>query len=265
MMPAMCPARSVRRCRSSSMAGLLPLASQRFARHSITGAPGQRSPSMDATPGPVLRSLHGRGVAQSGSAPAWGAGGRWFKSNHPDHLQPIYPEQHMSTSGSGKPPWVLEHLERYLATDGEDGHMWRGTPTLLLTTTGRKSGKAITTPLIYGEHGGNCIVVASRGGAPDHPQWYYNLTANPTVRVQVAADRFTPAPAPRVPMRSPRCGSSWPASTRRTTSTRRRPSGRSPSSYWNAPGSQPNDNRLYEERPACDVPASLLRCCPGWY
>ena len=96
----------------------------------------------------------------------------------------------MTTSGSGKPSWVLEHLERYLATDGEDGHMWRGTPTLLLTTTGRKSGREITTPLIYGTHEGNCIVVASRGGAPDHPQWYYNLSANPSVRVQVAADKF---------------------------------------------------------------------------
>ena len=96
----------------------------------------------------------------------------------------------MTTSGSGKPPWVLEHLEHYLATDGEDGHMWRGMPTLLLTTTGRKSGRAVTRPLIYGQHEGSCIVVASRGGAPDHPQWYYNLSATPSVRVQVAADKF---------------------------------------------------------------------------
>ena len=96
----------------------------------------------------------------------------------------------MTTSESGKPPWVLEHLERYLSTDGEDGHIWRGTPTLLLTTIGRRSGREITTPLIYGEHDGRWIVVASRGGAPDHPLWYYNLSADPTVRVQVAADRF---------------------------------------------------------------------------
>lgn len=96
----------------------------------------------------------------------------------------------MTTSGGGKPPWVLEHMERYLETDGEDGHLWRGTPTLLLTTTGRKSGRAITTPLIYGRHEDRWIVVASRGGAPDHPQWYYNLSADPSVRVQVAADKF---------------------------------------------------------------------------
>ncbi|MDE2835931.1 MAG: nitroreductase family deazaflavin-dependent oxidoreductase [Chloroflexota bacterium] len=96
----------------------------------------------------------------------------------------------MTTSGSGKPPWVVEHLERYLATDGEEGHVWRGMQTLLLTTTGRKSGKEFTTPLIYGTHEGRWIVVASRGGAPDHPQWYYNLSANPSVRVQVGAERF---------------------------------------------------------------------------
>ncbi len=96
----------------------------------------------------------------------------------------------MTTPGSGRPSWVLEHLERYLATDGEDGHLWRGVPTLLLTTNGRKSGRSITTPLIYGVHEGRCIVVASRGGAPDHPQWYYNLSANPSVHVQVAADKF---------------------------------------------------------------------------
>ncbi len=96
----------------------------------------------------------------------------------------------MTTSGGGKPPWVLEHLERYLATDGEDGHAWRGMQTLLLTTTGRKSGRSITTPLIYGMHEGRWLVVASRGGAPDHPQWYYNLSADPSVRVQVRAEKF---------------------------------------------------------------------------
>ena len=96
----------------------------------------------------------------------------------------------MTTPGSGRPPWVLEHLERYLATDGEDGHMWRGVPTLLLTTNGRKTGRSITTPLIYGVHEGRYIIVASRGGAPDHPQWYYNLSANPSVGVQVGADKF---------------------------------------------------------------------------
>lgn len=95
----------------------------------------------------------------------------------------------MTTSGGAR-PWVREHLERYLQTDGEDGHIWRGVPTLLLTTTGRKSGEPYTTPLIYGEDAGRYVVVASRGGAPSHPQWHLNLTANPSVAVQVAADKF---------------------------------------------------------------------------
>ncbi len=97
----------------------------------------------------------------------------------------------MTTSNSGKPQWVLDHIESYQRSNGEDGHMWRGYPTLLLTTTGRKSGNAITTPLIYGEHEGRYLIVASRGGAPEHPQWYRNLSANPSVGMQVKADRFS--------------------------------------------------------------------------
>jgi deazaflavin-dependent oxidoreductase (nitroreductase family) len=81
-------------------------------------------------------------------------------------------------------------MRRYLETDGEDGHIWEGVPTLLLTTTGRRSGKPYTTPLIYGEEGGRYLVVASRGGAPEHPQWYRNLVAQPEVGVQIRAERF---------------------------------------------------------------------------
>jgi len=88
------------------------------------------------------------------------------------------------------PGWQAEHTKRYVESNGEDGHIWEGVPTLLLTTTGRTSGKSYTTPLIYGEANGNYLVVASRGGAPDHPQWYKNLVAQPGVGVQVKADRF---------------------------------------------------------------------------
>ena len=63
-------------------------------------------------------------------------------------------------------------------------------PTLLLTTTGRRSGEPYTTPLIYGEDNGRYVVVASRGGADEHPQWYRNLVAQPEVGVQVKADHF---------------------------------------------------------------------------
>jgi deazaflavin-dependent oxidoreductase (nitroreductase family) len=95
-----------------------------------------------------------------------------------------------SSSGARPAGWQAEHARRYIETNGEDGHIWNGVPTLLLTTTGKRTGRPYTTPLIYGEDGGRYIVVASRGGAPAHPQWYRNLVAQPEVEVQVRADRF---------------------------------------------------------------------------
>jgi len=77
-----------------------------------------------------------------------------------------------------------------LETDGEDGHIWRGVPTLLLTTTGRRSGLARMLPLIYGKDGDDHIIVASKGGHADHPSWYMNIEAKSEVFVQVAADKF---------------------------------------------------------------------------
>jgi deazaflavin-dependent oxidoreductase (nitroreductase family) len=91
----------------------------------------------------------------------------------------------------GRPPgWQKAHMQRYLETGGRDGHIWEGVPTLLLTTHGRRSGEPRTTPLIYGRAGERYLVVASRGGAPTHPDWYQNLAADPEVQVQVMADRF---------------------------------------------------------------------------
>jgi deazaflavin-dependent oxidoreductase (nitroreductase family) len=97
------------------------------------------------------------------------------------------------------PDWIKNHLQRYIATDGKDGYLWDASlgggkglvPTLLLTTTGRKSGNALTLPLIFGESGSNFVIVASKGGAPAHPAWYLNLEANPEVQVQVKARKFT--------------------------------------------------------------------------
>ena len=83
-----------------------------------------------------------------------------------------------------------EHVDRYLATGGEEGHDWQGTQTLILTTTGRRSGRQRQHPLIYGRHGDDYLVVASRGGAPKPPAWYLNLSDQPHVQVQVKADRF---------------------------------------------------------------------------
>jgi deazaflavin-dependent oxidoreductase (nitroreductase family) len=63
-------------------------------------------------------------------------------------------------------------------------------PALLLTTTGRKSGERFIFPLFYGKTGDSYIVVASKGGAPEHPGWYRNLVVNPEVDVQVATAKF---------------------------------------------------------------------------
>ena len=89
------------------------------------------------------------------------------------------------------PGWQQEHARRYIETDGADGHLWNGVPTLLLTTKGKTSGQERTTPLIYGKDGDRYLVVGSRGGAARHPNWYVNLAANPEVRVQVLGDKFT--------------------------------------------------------------------------
>ncbi len=83
------------------------------------------------------------------------------------------------------------HVDRYLETDGAEGHEWhRGTHILILTTTGRRTGRQRDNALIYGRHGEDYLVVASKGGAHQHPGWYHNLTAHPEVTVQVKGDRF---------------------------------------------------------------------------
>ena len=81
-------------------------------------------------------------------------------------------------------------MTSYLETNGEDGHIWSGAPTLLLTTTSRNTGSPYTTPLIYGRDDDRYLIVASRDGAPQHPGWYRNLAKHPDVELQVLADRF---------------------------------------------------------------------------
>lgn len=83
-----------------------------------------------------------------------------------------------------------EHVKRYRETNGAEGHEWQGTTVLILTTTGRRSGTQRSTPLIYGTDGDNYVVVASKGGADEHPAWYLNLMDDPQVEVQVLGDRF---------------------------------------------------------------------------
>jgi deazaflavin-dependent oxidoreductase (nitroreductase family) len=108
-----------------------------------------------------------------------------------------------------------EHVERYQETDGTVGHDWEGTTTLLLTTTGRKTGKRYTTPLIYRKQGDAYTVVASKGGDDDPPQWYVNLQADPEVEVQVRGDKFTARARTATPEEKPAMwqamAETWPA------------------------------------------------------
>jgi deazaflavin-dependent oxidoreductase (nitroreductase family) len=83
-----------------------------------------------------------------------------------------------------------EHTQRYRETGGEVGHDWQGTQTLLLTTTGRKSGEPRELPLIYAPWKDDYLVVASNGGNDRPPAWYVNLREHPEVEVQVKDDRF---------------------------------------------------------------------------
>ena len=84
-----------------------------------------------------------------------------------------------------------QHVRRYRETGGAVGHDWReGTTILLLTTTGRKTGQKRTTPLIYVKDGDRYVIVASKGGAPDHPGWYQNLDKTPEVELQVKDQVF---------------------------------------------------------------------------
>jgi deazaflavin-dependent oxidoreductase (nitroreductase family) len=82
------------------------------------------------------------------------------------------------------------HVRAYRETNGERGYIWNDAPILLLTTKGRRSGQMRTTPLIFVRDGESVAVVGSKGGAPEHAEWYLNLQAEPRVEVQVKADVF---------------------------------------------------------------------------
>lgn len=99
---------------------------------------------------------------------------------------------------AGGPDWNERHLKAYLDTNGHIGHLIdftpvggpAHTPCLILVTTGRKSGKAQMLPLIYGKDNGKFVIVASKGGAPEHPAWYLNLEADPEVKIQVLDKKY---------------------------------------------------------------------------
>src|SRR5262245_23077328 len=108
---------------------------------------------------------------------------RWSASLRAIHLA-------MTVKETFEPGWQQRHMQRYLDSNGEDGHIWEGAPTVLITTTGSISGQPRTTPLIYQRDGERLVLVASKGGAPKHPSWYVNMKANPNIEVQLMGDRF---------------------------------------------------------------------------
>jgi F420H(2)-dependent quinone reductase len=84
--------------------------------------------------------------------------------------------------------WVAEQVRQYEASGGSEGNTMRGVPVIILWTRGRKSDSVRKTPLMKVRDGDRYAVVASMGGAPEHPQWYANLTADPHVSVQDGAE-----------------------------------------------------------------------------
>jgi len=80
--------------------------------------------------------------------------------------------------------WAREQAELYERSGGIEGTTLNGLPVVVVTSVGAKTGKLRKTPLMRVEHEGEYAVVASRGGAPQHPVWYYNLVANPHVELQ---------------------------------------------------------------------------------
>jgi deazaflavin-dependent oxidoreductase (nitroreductase family) len=93
----------------------------------------------------------------------------------------------MPLSGTYEPSpqdYVSKQVELYERTGGAEGNTMRGKPVIILTSRGAKSGKIRKTPLMRVEHEGTYAVVASQGGAPEHPTWYHNLVADPHVELQ---------------------------------------------------------------------------------
>lgn len=86
--------------------------------------------------------------------------------------------------------WNNQVITEFHANEGKVGGPFKGAPLLLLTTTGAKSGKQYTTPLMYLPDGDRMLIFASKGGAPTNPDWYHNLLAHPQATVEVGTETF---------------------------------------------------------------------------
>ena len=100
-------------------------------------------------------------------------------------LQPPRRREDMDLSVFGD-----SHVKVYQETKGKTGYIWNGAPILLLTTRGHRSGQLRTSPLIFAGDASQPVIIASKGGAPQHPGWYQNLAAEPRVKVQIKDDVF---------------------------------------------------------------------------
>ena len=85
-------------------------------------------------------------------------------------------------------------IEDFRANDGKVGGACAGAPMILITHKGAKSGKEYTSPLVYTRDADNVVIIASKGGAPEHPQWFRNLVANPDVVVEIGSEKYAGAP-----------------------------------------------------------------------
>ena len=81
-------------------------------------------------------------------------------------------------------------IDEFRANDGVCGGPFEGMPMILVTMTGAKSGRELCSPLVHSTDGGDPIIIASKGGAPEHPNWYYNLVANPSCTVEIGTDKY---------------------------------------------------------------------------
>ncbi len=86
---------------------------------------------------------------------------------------------------------INQQIRAYIESNGERGHTWGNGHAMLLTTRGRKSDLLRRTVVAYTKDGDNYVIIASNGGADQHPNWYYNLLDNPEVQVQAGSDKFT--------------------------------------------------------------------------
>ncbi len=87
--------------------------------------------------------------------------------------------------------WNQQIIAEFRANEGKVGGPFEGAPMVLITHTGAKSGTQRTTPLMAQVKGDDLVIFASKGGAPDNPDWYHNLVANPTLTVEYGAETFT--------------------------------------------------------------------------